>query len=34
MFERLISLVGKDKFSKLEKANILVVGIVGRWLCS
>lgn len=29
MFERLISLVGKDKFSKLEKANILVVGIGG-----
>ena len=29
MFERLISLVGKDKFSKLQSTNVLVVGIGG-----
>lgn len=29
MFERLISLVGKDKFSKLQSIKVLVVGIGG-----
>ena len=29
MFERLISLIGKDKFSKLQTTNVLVVGIGG-----
>lgn len=29
MFERLISLIGKDKFSKLQTSNVLVVGIGG-----
>ncbi|MDD4187452.1 MAG: ThiF family adenylyltransferase [Bacilli bacterium] len=29
MFERLITLIGKDKFSKLEGANVLIVGIGG-----
>ena len=29
MFERLISLVGKDKFSKLQGIKVLVVGIGG-----
>lgn len=29
MFERMISLIGKDKFSKLQTTNVLVVGIGG-----
>lgn len=29
MFERLISLVGKDKFNKLQKTKVLVIGIGG-----
>lgn len=29
MFERLIALIGKDRFKKLEKAKILVVGLGG-----
>ncbi len=29
MFERLISLIGKDKFSRLETVSVLVVGIGG-----
>ena len=29
MFERLISLVGKDKFSRLQSVNVLIVGIGG-----
>lgn len=29
MFERLISLIGKDKFDDLQKKNILVVGVGG-----
>ena len=29
MFERLISLIGKDKFSRLQKVNVLVVGLGG-----
>ena len=29
MFDRLISLIGKDKFSKLQKVNVLVVGLGG-----
>ena len=29
MFERLISLIGKDKFGKLQKANVLLVGLGG-----
>lgn len=29
MFERLITLVGKDKFSKLQSAKVLIVGIGG-----
>lgn len=29
MFERLISLIGKDKFKKLQTVNVLVVGIGG-----
>lgn len=29
MFERLISLIGKDKFNKLEKVSVLVVGLGG-----
>lgn len=29
MFERLISLIGKDKFSRLQSVNVLVVGIGG-----
>ncbi len=29
MFDRLITLIGRDKFSKLEKTNVLIVGIGG-----
>lgn len=29
MFERLITLIGKDKFNKLQKVNVLVVGLGG-----
>ncbi|MDD4406837.1 MAG: tRNA threonylcarbamoyladenosine dehydratase [Bacilli bacterium] len=29
MFERMISLIGRDKFSKLQTTNVLVVGIGG-----
>jgi tRNA A37 threonylcarbamoyladenosine dehydratase len=29
MFERLISLIGQDKFKRLEQANVLVVGLGG-----
>ena len=29
MFERLIRLIGKDKFTKLQEVNVLVVGIGG-----
>ena len=29
MFERLIALFGKDRFTKLEKARVLVVGLGG-----
>lgn len=29
MFERFISLIGKDKFKKVEKVNVLVVGLGG-----
>ena len=29
MFERLINLIGKDKFSSLQKVNVLVVGLGG-----
>lgn len=29
MFERMISLIGKDKFSKLQTTNVLVIGIGG-----
>ena len=29
MFERLIKLIGKDKFTKLQEVNVLVVGIGG-----
>lgn len=29
MFERLISLIGKDKFNKLQKVNVLIIGVGG-----
>ena len=29
MFERLIALFGQDRFTKLEKARVLVVGLGG-----
>ena len=29
MFERLIKLIGKDKFTRLQEVNVLVVGIGG-----
>ena len=29
MFERIISLIGKEKFNKLQKIKVLIVGLGG-----